>query len=128
MSDPKCARALLEAAERDILTLKSMTETAPEESYGFHVQRAAEKAFKAWLALLGRVYPLRHDLDVLLDSLDGQGASTGFFRRLADFTPYAVQFRYEGLGGDHEPIDRAAALALARALVRHVQDLLAEVN
>jgi len=47
MSDPKCARALLEAAERDILTLISMSDAAPEESYGFHVQQAAEKAFKA---------------------------------------------------------------------------------
>ncbi len=128
MSDPKCARALIEAAERDILTIISMSDAAPEESYGFHVQQAAEKAFKAWLALLGQVYPLRHDLDVLLDLLDGHGVSTGFFRQLADFTPYAVQFRYEGLGHDHEPIDRAAALALARALVRHVQDLLAEVT
>ena len=127
MTDPKCARVLLDAAERDILTLKSMTEVAPDESYGFHVQQAAEKAFKAWLALLGQVYPLRHDLDVLLDLLDAQGASTGFFRQLADFTPYAVQFRYEGLGHDHEPIDRDVALALVRALVRRVRDLLADV-
>lgn len=127
MSDPKCARVLIEAAERDILTLNSMSDAAPDESYGFHVQQAAEKAFKAWLAVLGKVYPLRHDLDMLLDLLDAQGASTGFFRQLTDFTPYAVQFRYEGLGDDHEPINRGAALALVRALVRHVQDLLTEV-
>ncbi len=67
MTDPKCARVLLEAAERDILTLLNMSDAAPDESYGFHVQQAAEKAFKAWLALLGQVYPLRHDLDMLLD-------------------------------------------------------------
>ncbi len=128
MTDPKCARVLLEAAERDVLTLQSMTDLAPDESFGFHVQQAAEKALKAWLALLGQVYPLRHDLDVLLDSLDAQGAATGFFRQLADFTPYAVQFRYEGLGHDHESINRDATLLLATALVRHVQDLLAEAT
>ena len=125
MSDPKCARLLLDAAERDILTLRSMTDLAPDESFGFHVQQAAEKAFKAWLALLGQVYPLRHDLYDLLDLLDSQGASTGFFRQLATFTPYAVQFRYEGLGADHEPIERNAALSLAAALVQHVRDQLA---
>ena len=50
MSDPKCARMLVEAAQRDVLTLRSMTAGAPEESFGFHVQQAAEKALKAWLA------------------------------------------------------------------------------
>lgn len=42
MSDPKCARHLLEAAQRDVLTLRNMTELAPDESFGFHVQQAAE--------------------------------------------------------------------------------------
>ena len=127
MSDPKCARALLEAADRDILTLREMTARAPDESFGFHVQQAAEKALKARLAVLGQVYPLRHDLDDLFDLLASHGAAVDFFRPLAVFTPYAVQFRYEGLGPGHEPIDRPAALALAKALVQHVRDRLAEV-
>ena len=124
MSDPKCARVMLEAAERDIQTLRSMSDEAPDESFGFHVQQAAEKALKAWLALLGQVYPLRHDLDGLLDMLDSSGVATGFYRELAEFTPYAVQFRYEGLGPGHDPLDREAALSRAGALVRHVRDLL----
>ena len=53
MSDVKCARVMYRAAERDVLTLRSMTADAPVESFGFHVQQAAEKALKAWLALLG---------------------------------------------------------------------------
>ncbi len=40
----------------------------------------------------------------------------------------AVQFRYEGLGPDHEPIDRPAAIALAGALIKHVGDLMAELE
>lgn len=128
MSDPKCARHLLEAAQRDVLTLRNMTELAPDESFGFHVQQAAEKALKAWLAILGQVYPLRHDLDELLDLLATHGAATGFYRRLAVFTPYAVQFRYEGLGPGHEPIDRDAAVFLVAALVRHVRDQLADIG
>ena len=124
MSDPKCARVMLEAAERDIQTLRSMSDEAPDESFGFHVQQAAEKALKAWLALLGQVYPLRHDLDGLLDLLDSSGVATGFYRELAEFTPYAVQFRYEGLDPGHDPLDRKAALSRAGALVQHVRDLL----
>ena len=127
MSDPKCSRALLKAADRNILTLREMTARAPDESFGFHVQQATEKALKAWLAVLGQVYPLRHDLDDLFDLLASHGAAVDFFRPLAVFTPYAVQFRYEGLGPGHEPIDRLAALALAKALVQHVRDRLAEV-
>ncbi len=128
MSDPKCAGALVEAAGRDILTPMEMTARAPDESFGFHVQQATEKALKAWLAVLGHVYPLRHDLDDLFDLLASHGAAVDFFRPLAVFTPYAVQFRYEGLGPGHEPIDRPAALALAKALVQHVRDRLAEVE
>ena len=127
MSDPKCARLLLDAAERDILTLRSMTALAPDESFRLPRSAGSRKGvqFKAWLALLGQVYPLRHDLYDLLDLLDSQGAATGFFRQLATFTPYAVQFRYEGLGADHDPINRDATLSLAEALVQHVRDQLA---
>ncbi len=128
MSDPKCARALLGAADRDVLTLPEMTPRVPDESFGFHVQQAAEKALKAWSAILGQVYPLRHDLDDLFDLLAANGAVVGFFRPLAEFTPYAVQFRYEGLGAEHEPINRTAALALVEALIQHVRDCLAEVE
>ena len=46
MSDLKCAQMLFDAAERDLLTLQGMTAGVPEESFGFHVQQAAEKALK----------------------------------------------------------------------------------
>lgn len=39
-----------------------------------------------------------------------------------------VQFRYEGLGPDHAPIDRPAAIALTGALIKHVDDLIAELE
>ena len=53
MSDPRCADAMLRAAERDLLTLWSMNREAPEESFGFHLQQAVEKALKAWIASTG---------------------------------------------------------------------------
>ena len=128
MSDVKCARVMYRAAERDVLTLRSMTASAPVESFGFHVQQAAEKALKAWLALLGEEYPLTHSIETLLDILDDRGAATEPFRSLIDYTPYAVEFRYVGADPDAEPIDREGAIALVEALLERVGRRLAEVD
>ena len=128
MSDVKCARMMYRAAERDVLTLRSMTADAPVESFGFHAQQAAEKALKAWLALLGEVYPLTHSIEDLLDLLADRGAPVEPFRSLVDYTPYAVEFRYEGVGPEAEPIDRENAITLVEPLLEQVKRQLAEVE
>ena len=128
MSDVKCARVMYRAAERDVLTLRSMTADAPVESFGFHVQQAAEKALKAWLALLGEKYPLTHSIETLLDLLDERGAAVESFRDLVEYTPYAVEFRYAGVDPDAEPIDREGALANVEALVVQVGRQLPDVE
>ena len=128
MSDVKCARVMYRAAERDVLTLRSMTADAPVESFGFHVQQAAEKALKAWLALLGETYPLTHSIETLLDLLDDRGAATEPFRSLIDYTPYAVEFRYVGVDPDAEPIDREGAILLVEALLEQVRGELVKVE
>lgn len=121
MSDFRCASMMLRAAERDLLTLRNMTAEAPDESFGFHVQQAAEKALKAWLAALGESYPLTHSLETLLRRLRAMEIATASFKRLADFTPYAVEFRYQGVAADAEPIDRQAAVALLTTLLDNVR-------
>lgn len=128
MSDVKAARMMFRAAERDLLTLQSMTAGAPEESFGFHVQQAAEKASKAWLALLGETYPLTHNIEALLNLLADRGVATEPFRKLIAYTPYAVEFRYEGVGSSTERIDRDGATALVEALLERVRRRLAEVE
>ena len=128
MSDLKSARMLYLAAERDVLTLRSMTDDAPVESFGFHVQQAAEKAFKAWLALLGETYPLTHSLEMLLDLLADRAATVEPFRGLVAYTPYAVEFRYAGADSSAEPIDRESALALVEALLDKVRGELAQME
>ena len=125
MSDVKCARMMVRAAERDVATLRSMTAGAPDESVGFHAQQAAEKAFKAWIALLGETYPLTHSIGMLVDLLAARGAPVEPFRGLADYTPYAVEFRSLGVPSDAEPIDREGALALVGALLDRVRRELA---
>lgn len=112
---------MLQAAERDFLTLRGMTAGVPEESFGFHVQQAAEKSFKAWLALRGETYPLTHNLELLLDRLADQGVATEPFEKLIGYTPYAVEFRYEGVDSSTEGIDREEVLALVEALIKRVR-------
>ena len=67
MSDLKCARILVEAADKDVAALHLWATAAFADEIFLHAQQAAEKSFKAWLALLGETYPLTHDLQRLLD-------------------------------------------------------------
>ena len=128
MSDPKCARMLMSAAERDIEALRIMrrSDEIPAEIFGFHVQQGAEKLLKAWIALLGDSYPLTHSIESLLALLADRGAATEPFNDLAAYTPYAVEFRYAGVGANAEPIDRTRALKLVEALLVAVGDQLPE--
>ena len=53
MSDLKCVRALLAAADRDIEILQLMYDSTggPDEIFGFHAQQAAEKSLRAVLCI-----------------------------------------------------------------------------
>ena len=112
---------MLRAAERDLLTLRSMNSEAPEESFGFHLQQAVEKALKAWIAALGAQYPLTHSIKPLLRRLQAFSVDTTPFEGLDEFTPYAVTFRYEGVGPEAQPIAREATITLVETLVERVR-------
>ncbi|MDE0409885.1 MAG: HEPN domain-containing protein [Alphaproteobacteria bacterium] len=120
MSDLKCARLMLRLAERDLRAMQSLSAEAPEEAFGFFVQQALEKAFKAWLALLGELYPLTHSLETLLDRLAERGVDVEPWRETERYTPYAVQFRYTGVDPETEAIDREAAAEAVRTLLARV--------
>ena len=131
MSDPKCARMMLNAAGKDLQSMRLLQEEGPEESFGFHLQQATEKAFKAWIAILGGLYELTHSLEALLRQLEKCGAeapAVDRFRDLAGYTPYAVEFRYQGVDPWVEPIDRDAAIALVAELLEHVGAALGAVE
>ena len=129
-SDVKCAQMLLDAATRHVDTLRVLcrSDKIPDEVLRFHIQQAAEKALKAWFALLGEKYPLTHSIETLLDLLADRGAAVEPFRNLVDYTPYAVEFRYVGVDPDAEPIDREGALALVQALHERFGRRLAELE
>ena len=128
MSDLKCARLMLRLAERDLRAMQSLSAEAPEEAFGFFVQQALEKAFKAWLALLGELYPLTHSLETLLDRLAERGVDVEPWRETERYTPYAVQFRYTGVDSETEAIDREAAAGAVRSLLATVAQELAEAE
>ena len=130
MSDLKQARVLLEAAEFDVSALRGMGDAAvfADSVFGFHVQQAAEKSFKAWLALLGAAYPLIHDLEELLELLSAREPEAARFNPLIEYSPYAVQLRYAGFVPDAAPLDRDAATAQAEALLEEVRRRLAEAE
>ena len=122
-SDAKCARMLLDAATRHVDTLRVLyrSDAISDEVFGFHVQQAAEKLLKGWIALLEEVYPLTHNVEELLNLLASRSAAVEPFRDLIDYTPYAVEFRYAGVDSDAEPIDRKVALATVEGLVEQVR-------
>lgn len=124
MRDIKLARALLDSAKRDIFSLRSTVDIPdyPEEVFGFHVQQAAEKSFKAWLALFNELFPLSHDLTLLLNRIKAVDAEVTRFDELVDYSPYAVEFRYTGSNKD-EPLERNTALRLSEELVKHVETM-----
>ena len=129
-SDIKCARMLLDAGTRHVDTLRTLyrSDEIPDEVFGFHVQQAIEKLLKGWIALLGEVYPPNHDIEDLLNLLASRDAAVEPFEDSVDYTPYAVEFRYAGVGPGAEPIDREGALALVQAVLERVGRQLAEAE
>ena len=123
MSDPRQARELLEAAERDLSALRGMTDADifADEIFGFHAQQAVEKSFKAWLALSGEEYPLTHNLSRLLEALRKRDATVVEFRDTVRYTPYAGALRHGGAGPGSKPFDRLNAILRVAALVERAR-------
>jgi HEPN domain-containing protein len=126
MKDREDAIRLLDMARKDLTALENMDDPCafPDEVFGFHAQQAAEKSLKAWLALLGREYPMTHDLSFLLRLLEDAGADIERFWGLVEFNAFAVQFRYEAYDGQDAPLHRGEARGVVKGLTEHVEGLL----
>ncbi len=101
------------------------SEIFAEQIFGFHAHQIAEKVLKAWIAALGLEYPYTHDLSALLRVIEGSGAKVEHLRDLAEYNPFAVQFRYEAFDWSGEALDRTASLVRLRALVEEIQGVVA---
>ncbi len=123
MSDRKCARVLLEAAERDLSALRGMTDEKvfADEIAGFLAQQATEKLVKAWIALLGETYPITHDIAQLIELLAAQQSPRIDLSGLVELTPYAVRFRYAGRVPDAPKLNREKTIARIEELMQQVR-------
>jgi HEPN domain-containing protein len=125
MSDPEEAIRYLRMARKDAAALRAMLEPDEfaAEIFGFHAQQAAEKAIKAWLALIGASVPRTHDLRFLLLRLEESGLEVGNHWDLVDLNSFAVQFRYEAFDLSVETLDRESVLQSVEALLTEVEGL-----
>ncbi|MCX7013084.1 MAG: HEPN domain-containing protein [Candidatus Sumerlaeota bacterium] len=130
MRDLPQARLLLEMARKDLRALQGMDdpEVFDDAVFGFHVQQAAEKALKAWLALAGVEYPKTHDLRLLLQSVSAMEPEAGSFSDLREYNAFAVQFRYDASPPTDEAIPRKRATSRVLELHARVGHLLARAE
>ncbi len=92
---PDDPREWLRLARGDALMASAEVPGAPLELFCFHAQQAAEKAIKAVLLAAGVQFPHTHDIDRLVDLLEGIEIIIPREIREAGFlTEYAVQTRY----------------------------------
>jgi HEPN domain-containing protein len=125
MSVPDLCGELMAAALRDLKLIESNLNNpdCADELFGFHAQQAVEKALKAWLRSRGVEYPPTHDVFLLVDLLSRDGVDVGSLYPMEALTPFAVQYRYEGLDLD-EDFDRKGIFKRVRRLFLKVQSLL----
>jgi len=114
------AQAMLRVARRDLRAARLLAvDEADEASWGFQIQQAIEKAFKAWILSRELKAPFTHDIADLLQILSATGVETTPYLQFSQFTLFAVQFRYDD---EPEPLDlnRDDWLTLVQALLDEV--------
>lgn len=127
MSTPEhreVAQLLLQKACEDLSAAKALiaTEDQADHVIGFHLQQAVEKALKAILAKHEAEIPRTHDLEYLMESLDGIGVEIPESIASSDWlTPWGVLFRYDSypdvLNRDKGLNAAAASIGLAEQLL-----------
>ncbi|MEI6083966.1 MAG: HEPN domain-containing protein [Verrucomicrobiota bacterium] len=98
---------LLAKAAQDEYVLDKLLDDpdAPLEVFGFHAQQTAEKLLKAILSHAGVTYPRTHQLVELLDLAADHGLELpAAAEELRHLTPFAVDFRYDVLPGEDQPV------------------------
>jgi HEPN domain-containing protein len=108
------SRILLQKAEEDATAVREFAANPEiaDSIIGFHAQQAVEKWLKAVTAARGVRHSGIHDLDRLMEILEGTGVELSLDRdRLAVLTQYAVPLRYDELL-DAESLERETLVVL----------------
>lgn len=118
--------AFLRIARRDLSAVMAMVDPSvfDEDVWGFDLQQATEKALKAWLLVLSPDQPpFSHNLRLLFQMLQDQGATIDPYIGLSRFTLFTVLRRY-----DEEPeqvnLNRPLWNQLCADLIEHVASLI----
>ena len=127
MSDAKAAQQLIMRSRVDLTALEAIVDNpgVADEVFGFLAQQAVEKALKAHLAMMNIQFPVTHNLTRLVSMLEEAGTKVPESGLLFSLTPFAVQYRYEGLDFE-DPLDRKAVLKSVRNLVTRVRAFVEE--
>jgi HEPN domain-containing protein len=115
------ALAMLRVARRDLRAARLLAvDEADEASWGFQIQQAIEKAFKAWILSRDLKAPFTHDIAELLQILIEQGVEMSPYLEFSQFTLFAVQLRYDD---EPEPLNlnRQHWLSVVQALLDEVE-------
>ena len=117
-------------AQGDLNAIRGMVQPSliadffTDEVFGFHAQQAVEKTLKAWLSFKGVRYQHTHDLMALIDALEDASEDVGELLEFVDLNPFAVQYRYETLDEDEDPIDRKRVIEEVQKLFDFVSALI----
>ncbi len=124
------ARELMRMARgqtRALLAMALDDETFSENIFGFHAQRGAELAFKAWITLLGQRYERTHNVADLVAILVSNGVGEAQpFAHLTTLTPYAVMYVYEEI--ENPTMDRQYVASEVNALADLVDTLVLQAQ
>ena len=80
----------------------------------YHCQQAAEKFFKAYLIHFNITFPRTHDLELLLNLMDGHEVlPSDFLEKALAINDYSIQVRYSGFPFEPSSTDAADAISIA---------------
>jgi len=108
---------------------RAMQPKPPEgfwEDLCFDAQQAAEKAVKAVLLWNDIAIPYVHDIEALLETLEGRGHRVPLEIRESDeLSRYAVETRYPGIGESVTEDEYRQAVVLSQRVVAWAETILA---
>ena len=114
-------------ARGDLYACRKLADDAEVDDHiiGFHAQQAVEKALKVALVLADSELPHTHDLELLVEQINGTGTTVpDELSRTEWLTPWAAELRYDELIA----LDRAAALAAAESATGWAASLLVDAE
>jgi HEPN domain-containing protein len=119
------ARRWLVLAGKDLNSARLLTAEEPANSV-FHIQQAAEKAAKAFLAFHNVPFRKTHDLKELgAQCIAVDSSLSSLLEEAANLTEYAVVFRYLDAPRELDDSEAAGALETARKVYEQVRAALA---